>query len=300
MQNRRIFLKTTGALVGCLACSVPAMAEEKIMKRAIPSSGEKLPVVGLGTWQSFDVGENASNIDQLKEVLTLLISKGGSVVDSSPMYGNSENIVGRLSTELDLSDKLFMATKVWTSGKQSGVDQMNRSMDLMAKRPMDLMQIHNLQDWDTHLKTMQEWKEEGIIRYTGITHYTAGNFPKMEKIMKAHPIDFIQLNYSIGDRAAEKSILPLAKEKGIAVLVNRPYQGGSLFRRTRGKELPRWAADLGINSWGQYFLKYILANEAVTCVIPGTDKPHHMLDNLGAGLGRLPSEKEQKMMVEAL
>lgn len=286
--------------MGCLACSVPAMAEEKIMKRAIPSSGEKLPVVGLGTWQSFDVGENASNIDQLKEVLTLLISKGGSVVDSSPMYGNSENIVGRLSTELDLSDKLFMATKVWTSGKQSGVDQMNRSMDLMAKRPMDLMQIHNLQDWDTHLKTMQEWKEEGIIRYTGITHYTAGNFPKMEKIMKAHPIDFIQLNYSIGDRAAEKSILPLAKEKGIAVLVNRPYQGGSLFRRTRGKELPRWAADLGINSWGQYFLKYILANEAVTCVIPGTDKPHHMLDNLGAGLGRLPSEKEQKMMVEAL
>ena len=173
-------------------------------------------------------------------------------------------------------------------------------MDLMKKRPMDLMQIHNLQDWDTHMKTLLDWKEQGKVRYFGITHYQDGAFPRLERIMRQHPIDFVQFNYSIAGRTAEKSILPVAQERGIATLINRPYDGGSLFRKTTGKEIPAWAKEIGINSWGQFFLKYILAHPGVTCAIPGTGKPHHLIDNLTAGMGRLPDESERKKMIEVI
>ena len=299
-MKRRDFIKSSVA--GCLALNnLPSMAQaEMVLKRKIPSSGELLPSIGLGTWQSFDVSNNQSVRDPLKEVLKILLKYGGSVVDSSPMYGRSEKVVGELSDELNINEQLFCATKVWTNGEKAGVDQMNRSIDLMRKKPLDLMQVHNLQDWQTHLKTMRKWKDEGKVRYIGITHYVASSFPAMEKIMKSEPIDFIQLNYSMGDRKAEESILPLAKDKGIATLINRPYQAGSLFRSVKGKELPAWASELGIKSWGQFFLKYLLSNAAVTCVIPGTSKPHHMLDNMRAGLGRLPSTEERKEMIAFL
>ncbi|MCE7990876.1 MAG: aldo/keto reductase [Roseivirga sp.] len=272
-------------------------AMSEIQTRKIPSSGESIPIVGLGTWQTFDVGSSASARTPLQEVLKLLVEQGGMVVDSSPMYGSSESVVGDLATELKVTERLFMATKVWTSGKQSGISQMNRSMNRMRKRPIDLMQIHNLQDWKTHMKTLQAWKEEGKLRYTGITHYLESAYGRLEDIMKAYPIDFVQLNYSIVSRESERRLLPLAKEKGIAILTNRPYEGGSLFRKTRGQALPGLAKDLDCSSWGQFFLKYILSHEAVTCAIPGTSKAKHLIDNLGAGKGPMPNASQRKKMV---
>jgi diketogulonate reductase-like aldo/keto reductase len=263
--------------------------DEPILKRAIPSSNEKIPVVGLGTWQTFDVGENASDRAPLKEVLKTLIGNGGSVVDTSPMYGNSEKVVGDLSTELNLNQELFIATKVWTTGEKSGIEQMNNSFALLKRSKIDLMQIHNLVDWKTHIKTLQNWKEQGKIRYIGITHYTDGAYSSIEQILNSTPLDFLQINYSLVSRKAEERLFPLAQEKKVAVIVNQPFEDGSLFSRVKGKTLPVWAKEFDCRSWGQFFLKFILAQPAVTCVIPGTSKPHHMLDNLGAAYGRLPS-----------
>jgi diketogulonate reductase-like aldo/keto reductase len=218
-------------------------------------------------------------------------------VDSSPMYGSSEKVVGDLSTLENLNEKLFMATKVWTTGKQEGIRQMENSFSLLRRRKMDLMQIHNLVDWKTHIKTLREWKESGKIRYIGLTHYTDSAHPTLESIITAEPIDFIQINYSLRDRNAEKSLLPTAREKEVAVLINRPFEEGALFNLVKGKALPEWAASFDCNSWGQFFLKFILANQAVTCVIPGTSKPKHLLDNLEAGQGKLPDEKQREQMI---
>jgi diketogulonate reductase-like aldo/keto reductase len=274
--------------------------DESIRKRSIPSSNEKLPVVGLGTWQTFDVGASKDDRAPLKQVLTTLIEKGGTVVDSSPMYGSSEEVVGDLSTELKLNDKLFIATKVWTNGEQAGIQQMNKSMSLLKRSRIDLMQIHNLVDWQTHLKTLRKWKEEGKIRYIGITHYTEGAFSSIEQILKSEPVDFIQVKYSLVSRKAEQSLFPLAMEKNVAVIINQPFEEGDLFSRVKGKSLPGWAKEFDCKSWAQFFLKFILAQEAVTCVIPGTSKPHHMLDNIGAAFGSLPSPAHLKQMASAI
>ncbi|MEP0984779.1 aldo/keto reductase [Ekhidna sp.] len=301
MLSRRRALKQLAA--GCIAIGMPKVLfsqNDQIMKRAIPSTGEKIGVVGLGTWQTFDVGNSSPEREPLKAVLKALVDGGGNVVDSSPMYGSSEKVVGDLSTELGLKKDLFYATKVWTSGKQSGIDQMNASMLKMKANPMDLMQIHNLQDWKTHIKTLYDWKERGLIRYIGITHYVNSAHDDLERIIKSENIDFVQVNYSINDRNAEKSLLPTAKDNGVAVLTNRPYSGGSLFRKTRGQQLPEWASEFECKSWGQFFLKYLLANDAVTCVIPGTSKEKHMIDNMGAGYGRLPDENHKKKMIELI
>lgn len=301
MLSRRKALKHI--TVGCIAIGMPKVLfsqNDQIMKRAIPSTGEKIGVVGLGTWQTFDVGNSSSAQEPLKEVLKALVDGGGNVIDSSPMYGSSEKVVGDLSTELGLEKELFCATKVWTSGKQSGIDQMNASMRKMKANPMDLMQIHNLQDWKTHIKTLYDWKDRGLIRYIGITHYVDSAHDDLERIIKSENIDFVQVNYSINDRKAEKSLLPSAKDKGVAVLTNRPYSGGSLFRKLRGQHLPEWASEFDCKSWGQFFLKYLLSNEAVTCVIPGTSKEKHMIDNMGAGLGRLPDKGHLKRMIELI
>ncbi len=299
-MKRRKAVKLISAATASMGFGFNFVDDQKIMKRPIHSSSEQLPVIGLGTWQTFDVSVGSGERDQLKQVLKELKKYGGSVVDSSPMYGRSENVVGNLSTELGIVDQLFMATKVWINGKESGINQMNRSMKLMGKRPIDLMQIHNLLDWETHIKTLKDWKAKGKIRYIGITHYVNSVYRNMEHIMRNEPLDFIQLNYSIDSREAEKRILPLAKDLGISVLINRPYGGGSLFRKVKGKELPGWAGEIQIESWGQFFLKYLLSNESVTCVIPGTSKPHHMIDNLKAGLGRLPTELEKTKMLNYL
>lgn len=289
--------------VGTAGLSLPAFGFQtrgQIMKRAIPSTGEKIGVVGVGTWQTFDVGSSESARQPLREVLKIMVEGGGNVIDSSPMYGSSEKVVGDLTQELNLEDPIFYATKVWTTGESRGKSQMQSSMNKMQANPMDLMQIHNLQDWRTHIKTLYDWKERGLIRYIGITHYVNSAHDELERIVKSENIDFLQVNYSINSRNAERTLLPAARDKGVAVITNMPYSSGSLFRKTRGKELPKWASEFDCNSWGQFFLKYLISNPAVTCVIPGTSKPHHMKDNMGAGYGRLPNASHQEKMRELI
>lgn len=264
--------------------------------RAIPSSGETLPVIGLGTWQTFDVGGDTAARGPLKEVLQALYAAGGRLVDSSPMYGSSESVVGELCAELGICEPLFMATKVWTQGREEGIRQMQRSIERMRAGRMDLMQVHNLVDVETHTKTLEAWKADQRVRYIGITHYTASAHREVERWLKSKRYDFVQINYSLEEREAEDRLLPLARELGVAVLVNRPFATGGMFRRTRGKPLPPWAAELGIESWAQYFLKWIAGHPAVTCVIPATSKPAHMRDNAGAGLGAMPDAAARKQM----
>jgi aryl-alcohol dehydrogenase-like predicted oxidoreductase len=271
-----------------------------ILKRPIPRSGEMLPAVGVGTWQTFDVGANAPERTELKEVLRLLVEGGGSVIDSSPMYGRAEGVVGDLSAETGLREKLFLATKVWTSGRDSGIRQMEASFRLMRTRRMDLMQVHNLQDVAVHAKTLREWKDTGRIRYIGITHYHSGAYAELERLVKTREWDFVQFNYSMAEREAERRLLPLCAESGVAVIANRPFSMGSLFPRVKGQALPAWAAEFDCASWAQFFLKYILSHPAVTCAIPGTRQVAHLKDNLQAGHGRLPDARTRRRMVEYL
>ena len=278
-----------------------AKAESSAMlTRAIPSSGEKLPVIGLGTWQAFDVDLTSDNRRQLTDVLSLLVKLGGRVIDTSPMYGRAEDAIGELTAALGIRDKVFLATKVWTRGKEDGIKSMERSMALLRAKRIDLMQVHNLVDVQTQLTTLREWKTQGRIRYLGITHYEAGAFAEVEKIMRSEKLDFVQINYSLMEREAEARILPLAQERGVAVIVNRPFGGGDLFSRTRSKPLPDWAAEFDCRSWAQFFLKWIVANPAVTCAIPATDKPSHLEDNMRGGTGRLPDAKRRQRMVETV
>jgi diketogulonate reductase-like aldo/keto reductase len=271
-----------------------------ILKRPIPRSKEMLPVVGVGTWQTFDVGPKAPERLELKDVLRILAEAGGSVVDSSPMYGKSEGVAGDLVAELGLREKLFFATKVWTSGRDAGIRQMEDSFRLMRAQRMDLMQVHNLLDLQVHAKTLRDWKAAGRIRYIGITHYHDGAHAELEKIVKTREWDFVQFNYSMEEREAEARLLPACADSGTAVLINRPYSQGGLFPRVKGKPLPAWAADFDCASWGQFFLKYLLGNPAVTCVIPGTSRTTHMKDNVQAGMGRLPDAAMRRRMVEYL
>ena len=273
----------------------PALAQSRIMTKPIPSTGEALPVIGLGTWQTFDVGTDATARAPLREVLKLL---NGNVVDSSPMYGSSETVAGDLIAELGIRDQLFMATKVWTSGRAEGIRQMETSFKRLRVERMDLMQIHNLVDVETHTRTLLDMKKGKKIRYLGITHYTSSAYAEVERWLKTKQYDFLQINYSLGERTSENRLLPLARELNVAVIVNRPFAEGALFRRVKGKPLPPWAAELGIASWAQYFLKWIVSHPAVTCAIPGTGNPKHMQDNFGAGRGALPDEAARRRMLE--
>ena len=269
-----------------------------MLTRPIPQSNEPLPVVGLGTWQTFDVGAERAALDQRKEVLQVLFDAGGSVINSSPMYGRAEAVVGTLLAEMKARDQAFLATKVWTSGEAAGIAQMKASAAKLQAPAIDLMQIHNLVDWRTHLRTLRAWKEQKKFRYIGITHYTDPALDELAAVIGAERIDFVQFGYSIASRAAEARLLPLCAERGVAVIVNQPFDSGSLFGQVRGKALPEWAAELDCASWSQFFLKYILGHPAVTCVIPGTARPEHMRDNVAAGLGRLPDAGERKRMAQ--
>ena len=267
-----------------------------VLRRPVPRSGELLPVIGLGTYVVFDVAPNAPERAELREVLKTFVAGGASVVDSSPMYGHAESAVGELASELALRPSLFLATKVWTRGHQAGIDQMRASLRLMRTQRIDLMQVHNLLDAATHLKTLREWKQAGTLRYLGITHYHSGAYPELERLLRTRDYDFVQFNYSLAEREAEARLLPVAAETGTAVIINRPFAQGELFATVRGKTLPAWAAEFDCNSWAQFFLKYILAHPAVTCAIPGSGKVRHMADNLGAGRGRLPDAARRKRM----
>lgn len=284
-----------GALAG-LALTRPASGAQRMHTRPIPASGEALPVIGLGTWQSFDVGASAAAQAPLKEVLQALFEAGGRVVDSSPMYGSSESVVGELCVQLGICEPLFLATKVWTQRREDGVRQMQRSIERMRAGRIDLLQVHNLVDVEAHTQTLLQWKAQKRVRYVGITHYASSGYAAIERWLRTRQYDFVQINYSLDETESERRILPLAQELGVAVIVNRPFASGGMFRRTRGKPLPPWAAELGIESWAQYFLKWIVAHPAVSCAIPATSKPEHMRDNLGAGIGVLPDEAQRRRM----
>ena len=271
-----------------------------MLTRPIPSSGEALPVVGLGTSQVFDVGADPAARRSLGAVVRAFVEAGGRIIDTSPMYGRAEAVTGDLVAEAGVRLRVFLATKVWTSGREAGIAQMRRSAELLKAPVIDLMQIHNLVDWRTHLATLRRMKDEGLIRYIGITHYTTGALPELARILKAEPgIDFVQCAYSLGTRAAETALLPLAAERGVAVIVNRPFEDGGMFRRVRGRALPEWAAEFGCASWAQLFLKFVFAHPAVTCAIPATADPAHLADDLAAGFGRLPDEGQRERLRRA-
>ena len=278
------------ALMAAAVATRPAhaQADARMIERRIPASGEMVTAVGLGTWRTFDVGSAASDRAPLRTVLERFVALGGRVIDSSPMYGAAESVVGDLATEIGVGDRLFVATKVWTTGRRQGIAQMEQSLRELRRRRVDLMQVHNLVDWRTQLGTLREWKAAGRIRYVGVTHYTASAYDELERVLRSETLDFVQVNYSIGERDAERRILPVARDRGVAVLVNRPFSEGGLFQRVRGQPLLPLAADIDCDSWAQLFLKWILAHPTVTCVIPATSRPDHLEDNMKAATGRLP------------
>jgi len=276
-----------------------AAATGPLITRKIPSTGEAIPVIGLGTSGPFEAGSSAAERAPLKEVLEGFFAAGARLIDTSPMYSSAEAVLGDLLTPA-MQERVFLATKVWTRGERDGIEQMQHSGDVMKHSKLDLIQVHNLLDLDTHLKTLRKWKAEGRVRYTGITHYTIGAQPDLARVIEREKLDFVQFNYSAGTRNAEHRLLPLAADKGVAVLVNRPFEDGKMFDTVRGRALPAWAADIDCTSWGQVFLKYVLANPAVTAVIPATGKVRHLEDNLGAGRGRLPDAKQRALIVQAI
>ena len=269
-----------------------------MLQRAIPSTGEKLPVIGLGTWQTFDVDRREAERRSLAQVLETFVQLGGTVVDSSPMYGRAEAVVGALASELQLHERLFVATKVWTSGKAAGVRQMEESMQKLAAPRLDLMQVHNLLDVEAHLATLAEWKSAGRVRYVGVTQYTAGAHDALVRVMRAHPLDFVQVNYSATERQAEATVLPAAQELGIAVLANRPFAEGATFKRLSGRPLPAGAAELDCRSWSELLLKFVVSHPAVTCAIPATSDVDHLRANMRAGSGPMPDARQREMIAE--
>jgi diketogulonate reductase-like aldo/keto reductase len=272
-------------------------ASDSMLTRPIPASGEHLPVIGLGTWQVFDVDGSAGEMQVRRAIVELLVDKGGRLIDSSPMYARAEKIIGDIVSAAGNREQLFLATKVWTNGMASGVSQMRHSIELMKAETMDLMQVHNLRDADIHIGTIREWQQDGLIRYSGLTDYRASALDEIEAAMRSLKPEFIQINYSLGERDADKRLLPLALDLGVAVLVNRPFVTGKLFRAVRGLDVPDWATPYA-DSWGQFFLKYVISHPAVSCAIPATSKLEHMADNIGAGFGELPDESVRQRMAQ--
>ncbi len=296
--DRRTFCQAIGAAAALVAIA-PVRGEADpagMLTRPIPSTGERLPVIGLGTSGVFDVGADPGERAPLREVLDILMGSGGSLLDTSPMYGRAEEVAGDLIAAQQLRSRMFLATKVWTRGREAGLEQIETSMKLLRSPRLDLVQVHNLVDLDTQLATLRGLKEQGRVRYIGVTHYTVSSHDELERVLKKEQLDFVQLNYSIGTREAEQRLLPLAAERKVAVLVNRPFEDGALFDRVRGQALPAWAAEIDCESWAQFFLKFIVGYPSVTCVIPATSKPRHMRDNAAAGHGRMPDREMRERM----
>ena len=295
-MNRR---ELCGLLAAAAVTRQVAAAERTgMLKRRIPSSGEDVPVIGMGSSNTFDVGDSAAELDGLRDVLRALVAGGGSVVDTSPMYGRSETVLGDLIAELRLRPELWLATKVWTRGRQAGAMQIAESMRRLRTERLELVQIHNLLDWREHLPTLRSLQQGGQVRYTGITHYRADAHAELERVLAAERFDWLQVNYSLAERDAGTRLLPFCRDRGIAVMVNRPFADGAMFDKVRGKPLPPWAADVGCASWAQFFLKFVASHPAVTSVIPATAKARHMQDNCAAGLGPMPDADQRARMVE--
>lgn len=275
-----------------------APAADAPLERKIPSSGEAIPLIGLGTSGPFEVGTSAAARAPLAEVLAAFFAAGARLIDTSPMYSSAERVLGDLLTA-DMHSRAFLATKVWTRGERSGIEQMTHSGELMKSARLDLIQVHNLLDLDTHLKTLYAWQDSGRVRYVGVTHYTVSAHAELARVLERHKLDFVQFNYSPVTRDAEQRLLPLAAERGVAVLVNRPFEDGELFRSVRGRALPEWAAELDAASWGQLALKFIASHPAVTCIIPATGKVAHLRDNLAGGRGRLPDARQREAIARA-
>ena len=296
MLNRRDFIALS-SLSFLPKLSIASALNQSILKRVIPSSGEEMPVIGLGTSRVFDIQPSKNELNVREQILDIFYENGGRLIDTSPMYGMSEEIIGMTAKKFIEKNLFFLATKVWTEGRENGIRQIEESFQKMRADKISLIQVHNLLDWKTQIKTLRSLKDEGRIDYIGITHYKSNAFDEMIKIMKAEKVDFAQFNYSMGEREAEQKILPFCKDNGIATLINRPFMRGRLFRETQKKKLPSWVSDYDIDSWGQFFLKYIISNDAVTNVIPATSKTKNMLDNARAGMGKMLGEKAKKRML---
>ena len=297
MFSRRDFIALS-SLSFLPTLSNASILNESMLKRLIPSSGEEMPVIGLGTSRVFDIERSKNELNVREKILDIFYENGGRLIDTSPMYGMSEEIIGITAKKYIEKNRFFLATKVWTEGRENGMRQIEESFQKMRTDKISLIQIHNLLDWKTQIKTLRSLKDEGRIDYIGITHYKSNAFDEMIKIMKAEKVDFAQFNYSMGEREAEQKILPFCKDNGIATLINRPFMRGRLFREAQEKKLPSWVTDYDIDSWGQFFLKYIISHDAVTNIIPATSKPKNMLDNARAGMGRMLDEKAKKRMFE--
>ena len=295
-MNRREF----ALLLAAAAAANPLRAAERpaMLKKKIPSSGEAVPVIGMGSSNTFDVGSTAAELDPLREVLRAFAAAGASIVDTSPMYGRSETVLGDLIAELGLRPRLWLATKVWTRGRKAGEEQIAESMRRLRTDRLELLQIHNLLDWREHLPTVRALQQSGKVRYAGITHYRADAHAELERVLAAERFDWLQVNYSLAEREAEARLLPFCRDKGVAVMANRPFADGAMFERVRGKPLPPWAAEIGCASWAQFFLKFVVSHPAVTCVIPATAKAKHAQDNLAAGLAPMPDAAQRARMVE--
>lgn len=298
MLTRRRMLQIGAGLLACPTSALTTTSALPLIQRSIPSTGERISVIGMGSSRTFDVDNQSGSMARLRAVMQAFFKAQGSIIDSSPMYGEAESRIGDVLRTMQPAPKVFAATKVWTNGREQGIAQMQRSAKRMNVERFDLIAVHNLKDWRTHLKTLKAWKAEGRVRYIGITTSHGRYHQELADIMRHHPIDFVQFSYNIDNLDAEKVLLPLAQDRGIATMINRPYQRGQLFKASRGKTLPTLAKDIGCTSWGQFFLKFILANPAVSCIIPATSKTKHMIDNMGANFGPVPGQQQRKEMLK--
>jgi diketogulonate reductase-like aldo/keto reductase len=298
--DRRTAVKLlAAATAAALAPSgITAAEARKMTTRKVPSSGEAIPVIGMGSSDTFDVGDDPTSREGLRGVLQSLVEGGGRVIDTSPMYGRAETVLGDLIDELSLGPKLWFATKVWTRGRDAGARQIDESFARLRTKKLDLLQIHNLLDWREHVPTLRALQAAGRVRYSGLTHYRADAHADLERVLGEEKFDWLQVNYSLAEREAEQRLLPFCRDRGVAVMVNRPFADGAMFAKVRGRPLPDWAEELGCRSWGQFFLRFVVSHPAVTCVIPATSKPQHMIDNAAAGLGPLPDEQQRRRMAE--
>jgi len=291
-------LLAAGVVAGAARHAAQATEGTRMETRRIAGTDEALPVIGMGSSNTFDAGNDPEEREPLREVLRMFADSGGTVIDTSPMYGRAEQVLGDLIAELKLRPQLWIATKVWTRGRAAGAKQIAESMQKLRTDRLELVQVHNLLDWREHVPTLRGLKDGGKLRYTGVTHYRADAQEEVERVLRAERFDFVQINYSLAEREAERSLFPYAQERGIGVIVNRPFADGALFDRVRGKSLPPWVAEVGCASWAQYFLRFAASHPAVTCVIPATAKPHHMQDNASAGAAPLPDARQRARMAE--